>query len=265
MSGSEKILTGSEFYDQLVSDYDQMINWESRLQRESPFFEKIIADHQINSIVDVACGTGRHCFHFETLGAETIVGVDPAEKTLALARSRAIATGSEIKFIQASFGDVAERVSGRYDIVCVLGNSISHLLTYDDMERCLENFRKLLNERGILLIHLVNWEARIAKQQRFFKPQSHTTSKSEKLFFRFYDFHDELVTMNLAIFQASESPAKYWSHRIISTTLRPWSREVLRMAVADAGLEVGQEFGGMDLSFFNPIESPDYIFTANKK
>lgn len=254
----------SRFYDELVGEYDQMMDWESRLQREAPFFEKIIRDYQIRSLLDVGCGTGRHCFYFDTLGVETIVGVDPAVKTLEYARSRAAASGAEIEFLEASLTNLTERVDRRFDMVCVLGNSLSHLLKYDDLEAGLKNLQSRLDDDGLLVVQLMNWDRRLAKRLRFFPPRGYVGSQGEKIFFRFFDFGEELVDMNLVIFQANGPPSKRWTNRVLKTTLRPWRREIIRMAVDDAGLVIEHEYGGMDLSVFDKEESPDYIFIARK-
>lgn len=255
---------GESFYDQLAGEYDQMMDWESRLERETPFFEKVFRDYGVKSLLDVGCGTGRHCFHFETLGVETIVGADSSAKAIELAKARAALSGLEIQFVEASFTNVTERITGRFDLVCSLGNSLSHILTYDDLEQTLNNFSRLLSDRGVILVQCLNWEYRLANRLRFFPPSNHIAAKGEKLFFRFLDFHEELVTMNLVIFQRNGSPLRKWSNRIISTTLRPWRREIIRMAIEDAGLLVEHEYGGTDLSAFNPAESSDYIFIARK-
>jgi len=253
-----------EFYDQLLGEYDQMMDWESRLQRETPFFEKILADYRVKTILDVGCGTGRHCFHFLTLGAEAVVGADASDRIVELAQTRAAAIGGDVRFVQAKFTDVAERVSGPFNMVCSLGNSISHLLTYDDLELTFKNFRKLVSAKGIVLIHCLNWERRLAQQERFFQPKGHPQPEGEKLFFRFLDYHDELVTMNLLIFQQEPSIDRKWGYRVSSTTLRPWRRELIRMAMDDANLNPIQEYGGMDLSPFHPTSSADYIVIAKK-
>lgn len=252
------------FYDQLLGEYDQMMDWESRLERETQFFEKIIADYNVKSLLDVGCGTGRHCFHFMTLGVETVVGADASRKVIELAGNRAAAIGGDIRFIQAEFIEVADKVKGTFDLVCSLGNSISHLLTYDDLELTLKNFHKLLSDKGVILLHLLNWERKMAQQERYFPPKSHPVPEGDKLFFRFLDFHDELVTMNLVIFQKDSTPDKKWYTRTSSTKLRPWRQEIMRMALKDADLVVEREFGGMDSSPFHPNESPDYIVLARK-
>lgn len=264
MKGVYATSQGHNFYDQLLGEYDQMIDWESRLAREAPFFEKLFAEHRLKSVLDAGCGTGRHCFYFASLGAENVVGADASEKIVELAQGRAAAIGGELRFVQAGFTELAERISGPFNLVCCLGNSISHLLTYDDLELTLKNFRKLLTRDGLVLIHLLNWERKIARQERYFPPRSHPGPEGEKLFFRFLDFHEELVTMNLVIFQLETTTERKWTTRTSSATLRPWKRDILRMAMKDADLNPVQEYGGMDLSPFHPANSGDYIVVAKK-
>ncbi|HEX7344970.1 MAG TPA: class I SAM-dependent methyltransferase [bacterium] len=253
-----------DFYDQLLGEYDQMMDWESRLERESPFFQKIIADYRVKTILDAGCGTGRHCFHFGSLGVESIVGADVSEKVVELAQKRADAIGGDIRFVHASFTNLADRLSGPFNLVCCLGNSISHLLTYDDLELALKNFRSLISARGVVLLHCLNWQRRLTTQERFFNPKGHPQPDGEKLFFRFLDYHDELVTMNLLIFQKESSTNGHWSYRVNSTTLRPWRSEILRMAFKDADLSVIAEYGGTDMSAYSPTTSPDYVVLAKK-
>jgi glycine/sarcosine N-methyltransferase len=264
MKGVYTTTQSHNFYDQLLGEYDQMIDWESRLGRETPFFEKLFADYHVKSVLDAGCGTGRHCFHFSTLGAETVVGADSSEKIVELAQGRAAAIGGELRFVQAGFTELADRISGPFNLVSCLGNSISHVLTYDELELAFKHFRKLITRDGVVLIHLLNWERKIAQEERFFPPRSHPTPEGEKLFFRFLDFHEELVTMNLVIFQQETTPVRKWITRTTSATLRPWRREILRMALEDADLTPVAEYGGMDMSPFHPANSPDYIVVAKK-
>lgn len=255
---------GADFYDELLSEYDQMMDWESRLERETPFFEKIFNDYGIKSALDISCGTGRYCFHFRTMGVESVVGADPSAKAVEMARARASTSGSDVRFVQASLTDAADHISGRFNLVCSLGNSISHLLKYDDLELALKNMRQLLSDRGIVVVQCLNWDYLLAHQERFSPLKSHSSKAGEKLFFKFFDYHDELVTLNLVIFQQNSAPSRRWSSRILSTTLRPWRREILRMAVEDNGLSVDREYGCTGLSSYDPAESSDYIFIARK-
>jgi len=254
---------GSHFFDLIATEYDQMMDWEARLQKEGPFFEKVIRNYKVKSILDVGCGTGRHCFYFNTLdNVERIVGVDPAVNVVQYAQSRAQASGAEIRFIEGALPDLNNKLNERFDLVCLLGNVLSNLITYDDLEKTFINLKKFLTPDGVILVQLINWDARLASQDRFFPPTGHNSTQGEKLFFRFFDFHDELVTMNLVIFQSPGSQPRSWSNRILQTKLRPWRREVIVMALGDTNLQLEQEFGGTDISEYNPSESPNYIFIA---
>lgn len=253
------------FFDQLGSEYDQMMDWESRLQKETPFFKRILADNQVRSVLDLGCGTGRHCFHFLTLGVESVMGADHSSGMIELALARAAASGGGIRFIQASFTEAADQIKESFDMVCILGNSISNVLKYDDLVLSLNNCERLLSRQGITLLQCINWDLRLQQKNRFFPPVNHPSTEGQKIFFRFFDYEDELVKMNLIIFQQGGPPNWTWTHRILSTPLRPWKREVLKMALDDAGLTLKKEFGGTDLSSFRQEKSPDYICIACRK
>ena len=50
----------SEYTSEFVDRWDELIDWDRRLQAEGGFFEKILADGRVKTVLDIACGTGYH-------------------------------------------------------------------------------------------------------------------------------------------------------------------------------------------------------------
>ena len=61
-----------EGFDDLTDVYEAMIDWPQRLANESPFYRRWFERTGVRSVVDVACGTGRHAalFHSWNLRVE---------------------------------------------------------------------------------------------------------------------------------------------------------------------------------------------------
>ena len=50
----------SEYTTEFVDRWDELIDWDRRLQAEGGFFEKILASGRAKTVLDIACGTGYH-------------------------------------------------------------------------------------------------------------------------------------------------------------------------------------------------------------
>ena len=76
-------------------------------------------------VIDLGTGTGRLAIGAALMGAETPVGVDMDERSLALARENAETAGVEVEWIQSDI----EKVNGRFDAVIMnppYGTRTSH-------------------------------------------------------------------------------------------------------------------------------------------
>ena len=67
--------------------YDAMIDWKRRLERETPFYRQLFERINIQSVLDVACGTGRHAEMFHTWGL-SVEGGDVSPQMLDFCRTR---------------------------------------------------------------------------------------------------------------------------------------------------------------------------------
>ena len=76
-------------------------------------------------VIDLGTGTGRLAIGAALMGAETPVGVDMDERSLALARENAETAGVEVEWVQSDI----EKVNGRFDAVIMnppYGTRTSH-------------------------------------------------------------------------------------------------------------------------------------------
>ena len=53
-------------FQDLTDIYDAMIDWPKRLAHEGPFYRQLFERHGVRSVIDVACGTGRHAAMFRS-------------------------------------------------------------------------------------------------------------------------------------------------------------------------------------------------------
>lgn len=246
-------------YDSLAVDYDRFVNWEGRLAHELPFMEQLFAGQGVRRVLDTACGTGYHSIALAQQGFE-VVGTDLSSAMIRHAHLNATEAGIKARFLVAGFGEM-EAQGESYDAVLCLGNSLPHLLTAEAVAGTLADFAAVLRPGGFLLIQNRNFDQVCAQQQRFMMPQSYHEQGGEWLFVRFYDFHDETITFNMIrLWRTGDD----WQQEIDATELRPILRNDLVGALATAGFDSAEFYGGYDGSAFDPASSGDLIAVARK-
>ena len=106
------------------------------------------------TLLDVACGTGRHLEHLS--GRFACEGVDLEEGLLAIARQRL----PDVRFTSADMVDFD--LGRRFDAVVCLFSSIGYVLTIDRLDRAIASMARHLAPGGVLLVEpwilRENWE-----------------------------------------------------------------------------------------------------------
>jgi glycine/sarcosine N-methyltransferase len=280
-------------YDALSDDYDRFVNWESRLAYEMPFIERTLREVDACQVLDVACGTGMHAIELARRGYK-VVGADPSVPMIERAREKGsvgdLAHG-EVRFIVAGFGELAEKLarspalrgacpepsrrvegpvlsvveglSGPFDAVLCLGNSLPHALTAGDLSDALADFAAVLRPDGLLLIQNRNFDAVLARRERFMGPEAHREGDREWLFVRFYDFNpDGTITFNMIVLRRDAEGQ--WSQQVEATELRPLIYSELIASLTAAGFTDIVCYGYMQGAPFDPDRSPNLVVTARK-
>ncbi len=250
-------------YDQFSTDYDRFVNWPSRLAAELPFIEQVLQRVEARSVLDAACGTGKHAIALAKRGYEA-VGTDLSAGMIDHARANAAAEGEDVRFEVAGFGELRSRVGNGFDALLCLGNSLPHALTPAELSAALDDFRACLRPGGLLLIQNRNFDAVLARRERWMGPQAHRQGNEERLFLRYYDYEtDGTLTFNLVTLR--RQGAGEWSQHVASTRLWPLRQDELTAAVATAGFSTITCYGGLSGAPFEPDRSPNLVVTARRE
>ena len=246
-------------YDALAADYDHFVNWEGRLAHELPFFVRLFQEHGVQRVLDAACGTGHHAIALARHGY-AVVGADLSQAMVERARANAATAGVDMAFSVAGLGELVT-LGETFDAVLCLGNSLPHLLTAAAVADALADFSAVLQPGGLLVIQNRNFDRVWAERERFMPPQSHRAGDGERLFLRFYDFHEETVTFHMIRLHRT---AESWTQNVESTELRPIFRDDLAAALEAAGFCAAELYGSYSGSAFDPAQSGDLIAVARK-
>jgi glycine/sarcosine N-methyltransferase len=248
-------------WDALSADYDRFVNWEGRLAEEMPFFESLLAEHEVRRVLDVACGTGRHAIALAQRGYE-VLGTDISESMVTRARQNAGAAGAHVVFLQASFGELEAWVGEPYHALLCLGNSLPSLLSEDALKDALADMAGVLVPGGLLVVQNLNYDRVWPQQQRFMPLQTHRQGDEEWLFFRFVDFHNETLTFNMVVLHKDDGA---WSYRSEATELRPIFKQDLERLLKQTGFADLDFYGDYRFNPYQQDTSSDLIVVARKK
>jgi glycine/sarcosine N-methyltransferase len=248
-------------WDSLSADYDRFVDWEGRLAREMPFFEKLFAEHGVRRVVDMACGTGHHAIALAQRGYE-VLGSDVSQGMVSRAQENATAAEVQATFLQAGFGELGKWVKEPYDALLCLGNSLPSLLGEEALKDALADMAQVLVPGGLLVLQNLNYDRVWPKRERFMPLQTHRQGDEEWLFFRFVDFHPETLTFNMIILHKNGGG---WDYRAEATELRPIFKEDLQRLLAQTGFASIDFYGDYDFNPYQQDTSGDLVVVAQKE
>jgi glycine/sarcosine N-methyltransferase len=253
-------------YDGFSADYDRFVNWPARLAEELPFIEGQMQTTGACRVLDAACGTGMHAIAlarqgYEVVGADLSAGM--VERARANARAECASAPADVdaRFEVAGFGELAACAGTGFDAVLCLGNSLPHLLTPVDLEAALADFAACLRPGGLLLIQNRNFDAVLARGERWMEPQAHREGDTEWLFFRFYDFEpDGALTFNMVTLR--REGLGDWSQHVATTRLWPLRQAESVAALEAAGFGDIVCWGDMQGNPFEPERSGNLVVSC---
>lgn len=139
-------MTGEESYRLLARHYDA-IHASKPYEREARRVVEHLTESvqgEIDSVLDAACGTGRHVA--ELVGRFDCVGVDANAGMLRLARKRV----PEAAFVQADMCSLS--LDRRFDAMTCLFGSIGYLGSWERLDQALASFAAHLRAGGAFAI-----------------------------------------------------------------------------------------------------------------
>lgn len=136
-------------YNKEAAHYDAFNEANSTVINQC--IENILKQHQVTTVLDLACGTGSQVFWLAKRGYD-VVGYDLNAKMLQIAKHKAQKEKLNIKFIK---GDMRSTQAGQFDAVVTIFNAIGHL-TRSDFEIAIQNIHKNLKARGLYVFDIFN-------------------------------------------------------------------------------------------------------------
>ncbi|WP_116051996.1 class I SAM-dependent methyltransferase [Amycolatopsis palatopharyngis] len=239
-----------EYVTGFVEKWDELIDWKKRYESEGRFFVDLLKSHGVQSVLDVATGTGFHSVRLLEEGFDT-VSVDGSPEMLVKAFENGKNYGGHIlRVVHADWRWLNRDVHGEFDAVICLGNSFTHLFSERDRRKALAEFYAVLKHDGILILDQRNYDAIL--DSGFSSKHTYYYCGEE------VKAEPEYVDEGLARFRYS-FPDKSQYH----LNMYPLRKDYVRRLVREVGFQRVETYGDFQDSF--SAEEPDFLIHLAEK
>ena len=152
MATNAQFVDYAAYYDLLYKDKDY--------QGEANYIDELLSrylpkEKSATSLIDLACGTGKHLFELSEKGYGHLCGSDIATAMIDIAGENAILLDRPVSFYNHSFQE-AHKIDRRFDVVISMFSAFNYLTTYADQSKALSNIHGLLEKDGIFVFDYWN-------------------------------------------------------------------------------------------------------------
>jgi SAM-dependent methyltransferase len=239
MSDEQTLYNDSIFYD--------LIHGEFAPPETLAFYEDKIALYG-SPVLELACGTGAYLIPLAEKGI-SIVGVDISDEMLSRAKEKAAARNVAVDLRKSDIRDF--ELNQKFPLILLLGNSLQHLSTREDVEKCFAAVKRHLTANGRFVVEVFNPSVKILSRkpdENVLDSEYETPEGKAVLTGRVnYDAATQInhITWNYQ----NQATAK---NKQFSFTMRQFFPQELDALLHYNGFQIEQKFGNRDGS---PFES----------
>ena len=140
-------------FDDLADAYDAMIDWPRRLGAEEPFYRQLFEQVAAGSVLDAACGTGRHAAMFHSWGLR-VEGADLSGGMIARCRGH-FGESDRLGWVVRGYDQPAGE-PGRFDVAICTGNSLALAPDMATVERAVGRMLEAVRPGGAIVLQVLN-------------------------------------------------------------------------------------------------------------
>jgi len=115
------------------------------------FIDAVIQEHhpEAESILELACGTGKVAMYLDELDCYDITATDRSEEMLEQARRIADFRGYTIQWERQDFFDIQSDKT--YDIILMLFDSVNYIHKEDDLQKMFKSVQRVMHEDSLFI------------------------------------------------------------------------------------------------------------------
>lgn len=192
----------STIFNDFSEAYDVMFPWEKREEGERRFYGELFTREGVASVLDCACGTGRHAVLFARLGLAS-AGSDLSPEMIRMARRLALTAGVAVDLRVSSFTELSRHFepAERYDAVVCVGNSLTLAPTDEDVALALRQMHGRLKAGGIALLHIFNWDRVVRERVRIMPASRGVLGVRDLTFLRVFSHEGDCIRLRIVVME----------------------------------------------------------------
>jgi 2-polyprenyl-3-methyl-5-hydroxy-6-metoxy-1,4-benzoquinol methylase len=223
---------------------------EERTKKEVDFVLKVAKPSKSVSILDLACGQGRHSLELGRRGYR-ITGVDYSQELLGVARENAVRDGVLLTYHKQDIREL--NIKNKFDLVFMFGNSFGYFSDADNIA-VLKKVRAHLKPHGKFILDLPNTAGMLRN------PMGSRNDKTE---------FGEVITENTSFDPVTNRMSVSWkfsnskikeSHR---GEFRLYTHTEIKMIIESIGFKYLKTYGSFTAEKLT-IDSPRMIIVLEK-
>jgi ubiquinone/menaquinone biosynthesis C-methylase UbiE len=248
--------SSTDFYRDLAESYDDMTRFEQRIEQVHSILTALQKKYKFKTALDAACGTGLHAILLQKMGIQT-VGVDNSEHMLHMASKNAGKAGVNVRWMHSDLQILTKSLGQTFDAIFCVGNSLPHLTTEKKLGKVLQQWYRLLNPTGHVIIQILNYSKILKNKDRIIN----ITRQNQKEYIRFYDFLNQKLRFNVLMIDWEKQPP---SQLLKSTILFPYEKKSLERLLQKADFTMLEFYGSLSLAAFLDDQSPNLVIIGQK-
>ncbi len=242
--------------------YEIMVDWESRLNHESPFFQRAFQSVHAHRVLDAACGIGQHACLFARWGME-VSGSDVSERMIRKSQHLADSRNLQIDFRQTSFDKLSEVFDKPFDAIVCTGNSLSLAGKRSVVEAAVNEMTKVVKPDGALILQVLNYKRFPPGKNVYGEPVAREHIGQNYIFMKTYRRAGTTCDIDIVVLQSG--PTDTWTRTVFAEKLLVLDKASLVAMAERAGFGKVKLYGGYGMGPFNPRTSKDLILVARKE
>ncbi|MFJ9634472.1 class I SAM-dependent methyltransferase [Streptomyces sp. NPDC101175] len=187
-----------EFYDDLADNYHRMYeNWWDFAVHYGEAIAAYLAAEGIAppaEVLDVTCGIGTQALPLAAKGYR-VTGSDLSERAVERARREAASRDLDVQFITSDVRQVSEQLVGTFDAVISGANSLTHLLTDDDLMLALAQIRSCLRPGGVFLATIRDYDKLADDDSQGLAPEHFGKGDERSIVIQAWDWAEDRRTL----------------------------------------------------------------------
>lgn len=250
MPDKQTLYDDSRFYD--------LVHGEYAAPETLAFYEKQIARCGA-PVLELACGTGHYLIPLTEKGTD-ISGIDISGEMLERAAQKASERNVSI---DVQKGDIRDfELDRKFSLILLLGNSLQHLTTREDIEKCFDAVKKHLAPNGRFIVEVFNPSLKIL-----------TRNSDENVLDSVYETDNGKMSLTGKVNYDEATQINYitWNYESVLTgeskeftfTMRQFFPQELEALLHYNGFQIEEKFGDRSGEKFES-SSPRQIIVAGK-